>query len=91
MSVHPIKRKGDTRPRCYETRWREGSRQRSRRFCLKADAEVWDREVRRRQELGPLAVKHLTGEGPTLSEWIAQRWAPEHGAQLEQSTLQTYA
>jgi len=74
------------------TRWREHGRQRSRLFDRRGDAQVFDAEVRRRQQLGPLAVQQLTARGgPTLDQWIEQRWAPEHAATLEQSTRDRYA
>jgi len=74
------------------TRWREHGRQRSRKFALKGDADAFDRDVKRRQQLGPLAVQQLTARGgPTLDQWIEQRWAPEHSANLEQSTRERYA
>jgi hypothetical protein len=74
------------------TRWRENERQRSRIFALKRDAEMFDREVKRRQQLGPLAVPQLTARSsPTLDQWIEQRWAPEHAATLEQPTRERYA
>ena len=38
-------------------RWREQGRQRSRKFALKGDAEAFEREVKRRRQLGPLAVQ----------------------------------
>ncbi|HZW10029.1 MAG TPA: tyrosine-type recombinase/integrase [Phycisphaerales bacterium] len=89
MSVHRVLRKdGDT---SYEVRWREGTRQRSRRFELKRDADAWDREVTRRRQLGPLAVQQLTVKGPTLSDWIVTRWSPEHASNLEQKTRTLYA
>ena len=44
---------------------------------LKGDAEGFERDVKRRQQLGALAVQQLTARGgPTLDEWIEQRWAP---------------
>lgn len=72
-------------------RWRENGRQRARTFERRADAVAWDLEVRRRQQLGPLAVTQLTSKGPTLGEWIATRWAVEHARTLEQSTRNRYA
>jgi hypothetical protein len=59
-------------------RWREHCRQRSRKFALKGDAEAFEREVKRRQQLGPPAVRRLTARGgPALDRWIEQRWGPE--------------
>lgn len=78
-------------PNGWRVRWREGGANRSRRFTLKRDAEAWDREVQRRRQLGPLAVAQLTTQGPSLNGWIADRWAPEHAATLEQSTRERYA
>ncbi len=56
------------------------------------DAEAFEREVKRRQQLGPLAVQHLTARGgPTLDQWIEQRWIPGHASTLAKSTCQRYA
>jgi integrase len=90
MSVHPTTRKDGTR--AHKVRWREHGQNRSRTFDLKRDADAWDREVIRRRQLGPLAVEQLTARGgPTLGEWISDRWAPEHGATLAQATRERYA
>jgi excisionase family DNA binding protein len=90
VSVHPISRKD--RSRAYEVRWRENGRNRSRTFSLRKDADAWDREVARRRQLGPLAVQQLTKRGgPTLGQWIAERWAPEHGVMLAPATRERYA
>jgi hypothetical protein len=78
------------KPNGYRVMWREDGRQRSRGFDRKRDAEAWDAEVKRRRQLGPLAVAQLTERGPTLGEWIAQRWAPEHGATLAKRTRRGY-
>jgi len=76
----------------WRVRWREAGRQHERKFELKRDAEAFDREVKRRQQLGPLGVQQLTARnGPTLDQWIEQRWAPEHAATLAQSTRDRYA
>lgn len=72
-------------------RWREHGGQRSRVFARKSDADAWDREIKRRRQLGPLAVEQLTARGATLGEWITERWSPEHGATLERSTRTRYA
>jgi integrase len=73
-------------------RWREQGRQRSRRFDRKRDAEAFESDLRRRQQLGPLAVQQLTTRGgPTLDQWIEQRWASEHAPHLAQSTRERYA
>ncbi len=75
----------------WRVRWREGGTNRARRFAVKRDADAWDREVKRRRQLGPLALTQLTTRGPTLGDCIAERWAPQHAATLEQSTRERYA
>jgi hypothetical protein len=48
--------------------------------------------VKRRQQLGPLALQQLTARGgPTLDQWVEQRWAPEHASTLALSTRERYA
>jgi integrase len=89
MSVERITRKAGGHAHC--VRWRENGRNRSRTFDRKPDAEAWDREVKRRRQLGPLAVEQLTDRSVTLGEWIVERWTPEHGVMLEQSTRTRYA
>src|ERR1035438_9355055 len=90
MSVHPITRKDGSRR--YKVRWRQGEANRARTFLLKRDAEAFDREVTRRRQLGPLKVQQLTERhGPTLGEWVTDRWAPEHASTLAQSTRDRYA
>lgn len=89
MSVQRVARSGGSR--AYRVRWREDGRMCSRTFDRRPDAEAWDREVKRRQQLGPLAVQQLTDRSVTLGEWIVERWTPEHGATLEKSTRTRYA
>lgn len=75
----------------YIVRWREGSVQKAKRFPVRAEAVAWDDEVRRRKRMGPLALQQLTVAGPTLAEWIVDRWAPEHATALETRTRDSYA
>ncbi|CAB4921890.1 unannotated protein [freshwater metagenome] len=75
----------------YVVRWRENGRQRAKTFLRRADAQAWDVELRRRRELGPLAVQQLTNRSQTLNEFIEDHWVPEHGVTLEKSTRRTYA
>jgi len=90
MSVEPVTRKDGSRG--WKARWREHGRGRARTFGLKRDADAWDREVQRRMQLGPLAVQQLTARGgPTLGQWTAERWAPEHAVTLADSTRERYA
>lgn len=72
-------------------RWREGGRSRQRLFTYERDAKAFDLELKRRQQLGPLAVQQLTRRGVTLDEWIEQRWVPEHCSTLAQTTRDRYA
>jgi integrase len=59
-------------------RWRENGQQKSRKFDLKRHAEAWEREIKQRKQLGPIALSQLTEKGPTL-------------AGLEKGTLERYA
>ncbi|MCK9249003.1 MAG: site-specific integrase [Solirubrobacteraceae bacterium] len=88
MSIEP---RDTAAGRRYLVRWRENGKQRSRTFVRAADAEAWDLEVRRRQQLGPLAVTQLTGTAPTLNEYTADVWVPQHAAALAPRTQKTYA
>jgi integrase len=76
----------------WNVRYRDvDSRQRSRLFDLKKDAEVFEANLRRARQLGPLAVQQLTARGgPTLDQWIERRWGPEHAVTLAQSTRHRY-
>ena len=90
MSVRPRTRKDGTRG--WEVRWRENDANRSRMFALKKDADAWDREVQRRRQLGPIAVQQLTARGgPTLGQWVTERWASEHAVLLADSTRNRHA
>src|SRR5215208_4165204 len=77
----------------WEVRWREGgrdSRRRQRTFDRKSDAETFDREVKRRKQLGELAtwekrnhtVRELGREWwanyavPNLAEWTLTGYEP---------------
>lgn len=76
----------------WEVRWREYGRQCSRTFDRRRDAEAFNVDLKRRRQLGPLALQQLTIRGgPTLGQWIEERWAPEHAAMLAQSTRERYA
>lgn len=84
MSVHED-------PSGWRVKWREGDRQRSRKFSRKRDAEAWDAEVKRRRQLGPLAVAMMGGRGPTLDDYVADAWAGSHLARLAPRTRKSYA
>ncbi len=77
MSIHRITLK-DGRP-TWKIRWRKAGSNRSRSFDRRADAKAFEAELRRRRQLGALAVQQLTERGgPTLGEWVELRWALEH-------------
>jgi integrase len=75
----------------WKVRWKENGHDRQRQFTRKGDAEKFDLEIKRRKQLGPLAVAALTDRGPTLGEYITEHWLPEHGVNLELATLERYA
>jgi len=81
MSVH---KHGDG----WVTRWREGSRNRSRKFDRKADALHFDSEVRRQRQLGS-SVPSRTG-GITLEDFIAE-WIHAKKPRLAPVTVSLYA
>jgi len=80
MSVH---KDGDG----WRVRWREGSRNRSRKFDRKADALLFDAEVRRERQLGAF-IPQRTG-GITLEDFIVQ-WLSDKKPNLAPATLELY-
>lgn len=54
----------------WRVRWREGGRQRSRTFARKGDADTFDREVKRRLQLGPHLMRELDRNQQTLAQWV---------------------
>jgi len=82
VSVH---RKGQK----WVVRYREGSRNRSRSFDRKMDAERFDAEVKRRRQLGALASLEAGRE--TLDEFVVDTWAPTHAVTLAPKTRKHYA
>jgi integrase len=81
VSVH---RRGDK----WEVRYRDGSRQRSKTFDRKADADVFDTEARRRRQLGTLVG--LTAGQQTLDDYIEHTWAPTYAPVLAANTISGY-
>lgn len=77
MSIrrHPINER-DTR-KGYEVMWREGGRQRSRMFDRKGDADAFELDVKRRQQLGPLASTVMVSR-MTLAEFMQEEWWPRY-------------
>jgi integrase len=72
VSIH--KRNGK-----FQVKWTEpGNQQRSKTFTRKGDAETWDRERQRRQQLGPAYARTL--EPITLEQFLATpAWLDIHG------------
>ena len=61
----------------YEVRWLEGGRQPSRLFERKRDADAFELEIKRRQQLGSLAPSVLQSR-VTLAEFVTEDWWPRH-------------
>jgi integrase len=75
VSVQRRARRGRRR---YEVRWREGGRQRSRTFDRREDAQAFEAERRRREQLGAHAPAEPSRE--PLREWLETWWTREaHG------------
>lgn len=89
MSVHEVTTASDARR--HVVRWREGGRNRQRNFTRRRDAEAWDAEVRRRQQLGPLAVALLDAGTETLDEYVTGAWGAGHLPTLAPKTRRHYA
>ena len=89
MSLHKVKRAdGST---VWRVRWRDGGRDsasRSRTFTRKADAQLFDDELRRRRRLGELGL--LIASKQTLHEYVTETWAPTHLPTLAPSTVDNY-
>lgn len=88
MSVERVQRKGGEV--VWRVRWRDArGRNRSRVLGRRADAVVFDAEVRRRKRTGELAA--LDGGRETLDEYVAGTWASAHAVHLAASTRTLYA
>ena len=73
----------------WRCRWKEGDRWRSRTFDRKADALLFDAELRRRRRLGSLAS--LDAGLETLDQYTADTWTPTYGAVLSAKTQALYS
>jgi integrase len=74
----------------YEVRWREGGRAHSRLFARKGDADAFDLDIRRRQQLGPLAGSVLQSR-VTLAGFVLEEWWPRYALpNLAEDTLRRY-
>lgn len=54
----------------YRVRWRQGTQQRSRTFDRKADAELFEAEIRRRRQLGPTLARDVLQATITLDDFV---------------------
>lgn len=83
-------RKREDRDGQWQVRWREGGKQRSRMFEKKGDAEAFELDTRRRQQLGPLAAAVLVSR-QTLAEFVEEDWWPRYAIpNLKPSTRRRY-
>lgn len=56
--------------KAWRVRWREGGKQHSRTFDRKGDADTFDREVKRRLQIGPHLMRELDRNQQTLTQWV---------------------
>jgi integrase len=73
----------------WRVRWREGGKQRSRTFDRKGDADTFDREVKRRLQLGPHLMRELDRHHVTLAEFVADGFRAYAGT-LQQNSRDHY-
>jgi integrase len=73
----------------WRVRWQDGDRWRSRTFDRKADALLFDGELRRRRRLGSLAT--LDAGTETLDEYVTSVWTPTYCALLSPKTQTLYS
>jgi integrase len=87
MSVH--RRVHPSGKVTWRVRWRDSGRQRSRDFDRKSDADAFDREVRRRAQLGGLEL--LDAGKQTLADVAEKWWETYAEVHLAPKTLVMYA
>jgi integrase len=75
-------------PHAWRVRWQEGERWRSRTFERKADAALFDADLRRRRRLGSLAS--LDAGLETLDSYAADVWTPTYAVLLSAKTVKAY-
>lgn len=73
----------------WRVRWRENGRQFSRSFDRKTDANTFDREIKRRLQLGPHLARELDRSQLTLAEFVDGGFRT-HVATLSQKTREHY-
>lgn len=83
MSVHK-------RGKSWQVKYRLDGRQRSRTFDRKSDADTFDREMRRRLQLGPMLARDLDRTALTLDGFVRGGFRT-HAATLAQPTRAKYA
>jgi integrase len=90
VSVHRIELTGGRV--VWRVRWRDrgrGSSSRTRTFDRKADAVAFERELRRRQQMGVMSP--LVGAQETLDTYVTDTWARTHAPTLSPKTAKDYA
>ena len=74
----------------WKVRWRENDRHRARVFKRKGDADTFDREVKRRQALGPHLMRELDRSALTLDDFVRGGFR-SHAATLAAPTRAKHA
>lgn len=82
MSVHPRNGK-------WQVRWREHGRPRGRSFDRKGDADTFDREIKRRLQLGPHLARELDRSVMTLAQFVGADFKT-HAATLTPKSREHY-
>lgn len=72
----------------WRVRWRQGDHHRARVFDRKRDAQNFEAEVRRRSQVGTLAM--LDSGRITLAEYVSGTWARAYAANLAPATRIRY-
>ncbi len=72
----------------WRVRYLDGDRHRSKAFDLKADAQAFDQEVRRRKQRGTLDT--LTAPAQSLDQYVEHVWAPVHAGMLAPASRALY-
>lgn len=72
----------------WRVRWRQGDRHRSRVFDRKRDAQNFEAELRRRNQVGTLAL--LDSGRITLGQYVSETWAKAYASNLAPATRIRY-
>ena len=72
----------------WRVRWRQGNRHRSRVFDRKRDAQNFEAEIRRRNQVGTLAL--LDSGRMTLAQYVSGTWAKAYASNLAPATRIRY-